>query len=215
MSKVFMDFLKEVKSIRFKEPLAGMLGAFREEDAVLDYTFIETVKMAGHACPTVAGAYLVCREALEKLYPDSVPVRGEIEVTVYGEQDEGVYGVMGQVFSFLTGAAPATGFKGLGYRFKRKDLLKFNPKRVDPAAMCFGFKRMDNGESVLAKFYPRKVPSTKDVGELMEKVLWDAAKPHEKKEFQDIWMDKVKTMVLDRKEIDKWLVVEGACPERA
>lgn len=209
MNEVFRDFLKEVKPIKFREPLAEMLGAFKEDGSILDYTFIGAVKMAGHACPTVAGAYLVCQTALEKLYPDSVPVRGEIEITVYGEQDEGVYGVMGQVFSFLTGAAPATGFKGLGYKFKRKDLLKFNPEKIDPGAMCFGFKRIDNGKSVLVKFYPRKVPFTEDKGELMEKVLWDAAKPQERKEFQDLWMEKVKTMVLDRKEINKWLVIEG------
>ena len=102
MSDIFNDFLKEVKPIRFKEPLAETLGAFKEEDAIIEYTFIDVVKMAGHACPTVAGAYLSCQTALEKLYCDATPVRGEISVTVYGEPDEGVYGVMSQVFSFLT-----------------------------------------------------------------------------------------------------------------
>ena len=62
-------------------------------------------------------------------------------VTVYGEPDEGVYGVMAQVFGFLTGAAPVTGFRGLGHRFKRKDLLKFNPEKIAPEAMCFEFRR--------------------------------------------------------------------------
>lgn len=136
MKNTFRDFLKEVEPIRFKEPLAETLGAFQENGAAIEYSFIDTLKMAGHACPTVSGAYLLCQQALKELYPDETPVRGEIAVTVYGEPDEGVYGVMGQVFSFLTGATPASGFRGLGHKFKRKDLLKFNPEKPDPQAMC-------------------------------------------------------------------------------
>ncbi len=121
MNDSFRDCFKQVKPIRFREPLAATLGAFAGETAIIDYSFIDAVKMAGHACPTVSAAYLCCQAALEKLYGDTIPVRGEIAVTVYGEPDEGVYGVMAQVFSLLTGAAAATGFKGLGPKFKRKD----------------------------------------------------------------------------------------------
>ncbi len=37
------------------------------------------------------------REPLGHLYQDKIPVRGDIEVIVYGEPDEGVYGVICQV----------------------------------------------------------------------------------------------------------------------
>ncbi len=212
MSDIFRKFLKEVRPIRFKEPLAETLGAVKGEGAVLEYTFIDAVKMAGHACPTVAGAYLSCQKALEALYPDEIPVRGEISITVYGEPDEGVYGVMAQVFSFLTGAAPATGFRGLGHKFKRKDLLKFSPGKIDSQAMCFGFKRLDSGKAVSVKFYPRQIPFPEDkakrLGELLEKVIWEAAKDEEKREFQELWMGKVKDMLLAEKGIDKWLRLE-------
>ena len=212
MSDIFRDFLEEVKPIKFKEPLAATLGAFKGESAILEYTFIDAVKMAGHACPTVSGAYLSCQKALEKLYPDEIPVRGQISVTVYGEPDEGVYGVMAQVFSFLTGAAAATGFRGLGPKFKRKDLLKFNPEKIDPQAMCFEFRRLDNGQAVLVRFYPQRIPfppeKAKRLGELLEKVIWEAATDEEKAEFQELWLEKVKDMLLERKEIDRWLKVE-------
>ena len=56
MSNIFRDFLYDVKPIKFKEPLAETLGAFKEDGPDLEYTFIEAVKMAGHACPTVTGA---------------------------------------------------------------------------------------------------------------------------------------------------------------
>lgn len=212
MNNLFVDFLKEVKPIKLKEPLAETLGAFSGEGVVLDYSFIEVVKMAGHACPTVAGAYLCCQHAIDKLYPDGIATRGEIAVTVYGDQDEGVYGVIGQVFSFLTGAAPDSGFKGLGYKFKRKDLLKYNPQKIDPEAMCFEFKRLDNNKTVLVKFYPSRIPSTpekgKRMGELLEKVIWEAAKPEESAEFKRLWTEKVRSMLLERKAIETWIKVE-------
>ena len=212
MSNIFRDFLKEVRPIKFKEPLAGTLGVFKEEGATLEYTFIDAIKMAGHACPTVAGAYLSCQKALERLYPDETPVRGEISITVYGEPDEGVYGVMAQVFSFLTGAAPSTGFRGLGHKFKRKDLLKFIPDKIDPQAMCFEFRRLDTGKAVLIKFYPRQIPFSEDkakrMGELLEKVIWEAAKDEEKGEFQELWMGRVRDMLLEEKGIDRWLRLE-------
>ncbi len=183
MSAIFRDFLEEVRPIRFKEPLAETLGAVKGEGAILEYTFVDAVKMAGHACPTVAGAYLSCQKALERLYPDEIPVRGEISITVYGESDEGVYGVMAQVFGFLTGAAPATGFRGLGHKFKRKDLLRFIPGKIDPQAMCFEFRRLDNGKAVLVKFYPQQIPfsaeKAKRLAKLLEKVIWEAAKEEE------------------------------------
>ena len=209
---MFQDFLLEVKPILFKEPLAETLGALKGTDAPLEYTFVDAVKMAGHACPTVAGAYLSCQKAVEKLYSGETPVRGEIAVTVYGDPDEGVYGVMGQVFSFLTGAAPATGFRGLGPKFRRKDLLKFDPRKPDPRALCFEFKRTDTGRSILVKFHPHQIPFSEEkgkrMGELLEKVIWEAAREEEKREFQELWTEKVKDMLLEEKDIDRWLTIE-------
>lgn len=212
MSNIFRDFLEEVEPIKLKEPLAETLGAFKEKRTVLEYTFIDVIKLAGHACPTTAGAYLCCQKALGKLYPDESPVRGEISITVYGAPDEGVYGVMAQVFSLLTGAAPATGFRGLGHKFKRKDLLKFSAEKIDPQAMCFEFRRLDNSKAVLAKFYPQQIPFSEEkaqrLGELLEAVIWEAAKEPQKKEFQELWMEKVKNMLLEEKGIDRWLKLE-------
>src|SRR3990172_11878575 len=160
MKDGFRDFFQEVRPIRLQEPLAETLGALQGEGTALTYTFMDVIKLAGHACPTVAGAYLSCQKALEGLYPGEIPVRGDIAVTVYGEPDEGVYGVMAQVFAFVTGAAPETGFQGLGTRFKRKDLLRFNPRKPDPEAMCFEFRRADRQKTLLVKYYPKLVPTT-------------------------------------------------------
>jgi formylmethanofuran dehydrogenase subunit E len=210
--EIFRAFLRDVEPIRFKEPFAQTLGVFKEKDAILEYTFMDVVKMAGHACPTTAGAYVCCQEGLKRLYPDEYPVRGDISVTVYGEPDEGVYGVISQILSFLTGAAPATGFRGLGHKFKRKDLLQFHPEKLDAKGLSFEFKRADNGKSVLVKFFPHKIPFDKEkaerLGRLLEKVIWEAAKNDEQTEFQDLWMEKVRDMVLERKKIHEWISIE-------
>ena len=212
MSSVFNTIISSVSPLRLREPLAQTLGAFQTEDAILEYTFAETVKMAGHACPTVSGAWLICRKALETLYPNEIPVRGEIEVTVYGDPGEGVYGVMAQVLSFITGAAPVSGFKGLGYKFRRKDLLRYDPKSPDPEALCFQFRRSDNRRTVLVKYYPHRVPFARDkavrLSELMEKVIWEAARPHEVTEFRELWMGKVNTIIHTQTNIDQWLKIE-------
>jgi formylmethanofuran dehydrogenase subunit E len=212
MSVAFRDFIQLVEPIKLKEPLAKTLGAFTSDEAVLEYSFIDAVKLAGHVCPTVTGAYMICQEALTRLYEGEIPVRGEITITVYGEPDESVYGVMGQVFSFLTGAAPQTGFKGLWNKFKRKDLLKYVSEKIDSEAMSFIFERMDKQQSVLISFYPYKIPFPTDkamrMKELLEKVIWEAANDQEQREFQDLWMERVKLMIVGRKDIDSWLKID-------
>ena len=142
MTNAFQEFFSEVEPIVLREPLAETLGAFsaaRPDSTgsggspavtpdgaagAFSYTFADLVKLAGHACPTMAGSWLACQAGLRALYPGETPVRGQIAVTVFGDPDEGTYGVIGHAFTLLTGAAPATGFKGLGPLFKRKDLLK-------------------------------------------------------------------------------------------
>lgn len=212
MSAIFRDFVQQVKPIKLKEPLAKTLGAFSSDEAVLEYSFIDAIKMAGHICPTVTGAYLICQEALARLYEGEIPTRGEIAVKVYGEPDEGVYGVMAQVISLITGAAPQTGFNGLWNKFKRKDLLKYVPEKLDPDAMSFEFTRMDRKKTVLVSFYPGKisfpVEKAMKIKTLLEKVIWDTANDQERREFQDLWGEKVKFMITERKEIDNWLKIE-------
>lgn len=206
----FREIIKKAGSIKMKEPLAEILGAF-EGGNIVGYSFAEVVKFAGHPCPTITGAYLCCKKALEKLYGNDIPVRGDITVTIYGEQDEGVYGVISQVFSFITGAAPSTGFKGLGTSFKRKDLLRFSSGHEDGKNLRFEFKRNDNGNKAVVLFSPQNIPeNTEDsdkINQLFQKVLWGAAKKEEIKTFQDSWMNKIGRM-LNEEDINKWIIVK-------
>jgi len=210
MKDNFRKIIHNAEPIIMNEPLAEILGAF-EKDSIIGYQFKDVVKLAGHPCPTITGAYLCCKKALEKLYGKDIPIRGEISVIIYGKPDEGVYGVISQVFSFITGAAPSTGFKGLGTMYKRKDLLKFIDGK-DSEELKFEFKRNDNGKKVIVSFFPQNIPENQEdsfkMSGLFQKVLWGVAKKDEKREFQDLWMKKIERM-LNEENINKWIIVKN------
>ncbi len=62
----FRDFLLDTEPIRFRDPLAETLGVFKKENAVLEYTFLDVVKLAGHACPTIAAGHDMKNGPLKK-----------------------------------------------------------------------------------------------------------------------------------------------------
>ena len=96
------EFYDEAPTLRVFDPLSAFLGAV--EDGIVEYTYLDAVKLAGHSCPTVAGAYLMTLKALRRLYGEALPVRGEIEVHCRGRADEGTTGVVANVAALLTGA---------------------------------------------------------------------------------------------------------------
>ena len=71
-------FFDLVPRMRMHDPLAEFLGAF--EGGIVEYAYIDAVRLAGHSCPTVAGAYWLTRQALLALYPDALPERGGCKV---------------------------------------------------------------------------------------------------------------------------------------
>src|SRR5690606_34557338 len=96
-------FYDEAPRIAMRDPLAALLGA--ADDGLIDYGYADAVRLAGHSCPTVAGAYLMARTALRTLYPDQPAERGGICVRMPAAEDEGVTGVTAQVLTLITGAA--------------------------------------------------------------------------------------------------------------
>lgn len=72
--------MNKPQSVHTHDPFAAMLGAAR--DGRLDYHYLDAVRLAGHSCPTVAGAFLIGRAALATLYPDGPAERGNIAVHI-------------------------------------------------------------------------------------------------------------------------------------
>jgi len=42
----------------------------------------------------------------------------------------------------------------------------------------------------------------------MQKVLWEAAKQDEIRQFQDLWMEKVSEMLVKQTDISQWIKIE-------
>ena len=183
-------FFNKAKTIKLKDTLSDFLGTF--EDGIIEYSYLEIVKAAGHSCPTVAGAYMMCAKALEKLYPDSLPIRGQIKIEFKNDITEGVTGVISNVISQITGATDKTGFKGIAGNFVRHSLLSYN---ADINGLI-KFSRIDNNMSVEVSYNPI-IPPKPEMQILMQKTLSNNASEKEKKEFGELWQQRVKEILID------------------
>ena len=187
---IYPSFFDKVEPIIMKDPLAEFLGACKE--GIIEYGYTDLVKLAGHSCPTVAGAYLMSKAALDKLYKDETPIRGEIKVELRGSLDEGVVGVIGNCISFITGAANEGGFKGIGGNFSRNNKLFFNVKINADVR----FTRLDNQKKVSVTYDPSSVPANPRQKELMQKIMQKTATKEDFIEFQKLWQERVEKILL-------------------
>ena len=101
----FPAFFDQALVLVLRDALSELLGA--TPDGLIEYRYADAVRLAGHSCPTVAGAFLCARAGLRELYGQAVPERGGVEVSLPDAEDAGVAGVIGQVLTLVTGAAGA------------------------------------------------------------------------------------------------------------
>ena len=187
-------FFAQAPSITLRDPLAQFLGA--AQDGAMQYRYADAVRLAGHSCPTVAGAWLMTVHGLRALYGSDLPVRGEIEVLMRDARDSGVTGVMASVVQLITGAAPETGFQGVGaaHRFARNHLLAFGAGSLDGV---LGLRRKDTGKAVQVKLDANVVPWTDEMKALMPKAISGQASAAELARFGALWQDRVRKMVVE------------------
>ncbi len=188
----YPTFFDKVEKIKLYDPLADFLGAIENGEIQIEY--LDVVKFAGHSCPTVAGAYLMTLLGLRELFPDSLPIRGEIEVFVKGEKKEGVNGVIGNTIAFICGVSDEAGFKGIGGNFNRSNKLFFNsqiPKDVR-------LKRVDTKDYVDISYDSSVVPANSKMKELMQLIMVKRADENIKKEFQKLWQVRVEKILLSK-----------------
>ncbi len=191
LSEGFPAFFDEAPVIWMRDPLAQFLGA--ANDGLLQYHYVDVVRLAGHSCPTVASAYLMTRAALRKLYGEEIPERGGLTVQVNQPAGEGVAGVMGSVVTLITGATVETGFKGIGGQFSRRNLLAYDA----PIDGELRFTRRSNGQSVTVSAHPQRVPGDPQMRELLPLCIEGTASREQAEQFGKLWQERVRRLLLE------------------
>lgn len=200
------DFFSVIPPIVVRDPLAGFLGA--ASGGLLEYRYLDAVKLAGHSCPTVAAAWQLTRRALAALYGGEIPVRGDVRVELADTRTEGTAGVTAAVAGLLTGAAGDGGFKGIGGRFDRRDLVAFGAEV--PARMRF--TRMDTGAAVDAEADLGQVPGDPATMPLLQRCLSGKASAGDARRFGELWQDRVRRILLEHGDDDAVFTVRAASP---
>lgn len=187
-------FYDDAPRLVVRDPLSAFLGA--APDGMIEYRYWDAVKLAGHSCPTVAGAYLMTVRALAHLYPEGPPERGNIEVYLPDAATAGTTGVVARVASLLTGAAESDGFKGIGGRFDRRNLLFFDV----PLRGAIAFRRRDTGAGAEAVFDPSVVPAAPTMPSLLAQAMAGSADEAARAAFGAQWQDRVRRILVDHAE---------------
>lgn len=197
------DFFDRAPTITLYDPLAEFLGSCEGGEAT--YTYADAAKLAGHSCPTVAGAYLMTLKALKALYGDRLPVRGDIRVELEAQAGEGTAGVTAQIMTLITGAAGEGGFKGIAGRFERRGRLFFGCAIGAQARLT----RLDNAQSVTVDYSPGFIPASPRQSVLMPAVLSGAASAEEKAEFARLWQARVAAILCDYADDPRLITLGG------
>ncbi|MFT3849514.1 MAG: hypothetical protein QM739_12860 [Propionivibrio sp.] len=188
----FPAFFNDIPPIVTHDRLAEFLGA--ADGGIVEYRYADAVRLAGHSCPTVAGAYLLTHRALAALYPDTLPERGDIQVDFRNTQENGVTGVIAAVVGLITGAAGIGGFKGIAGRFSRRDLLRFDdPDQPGEVA----FERRDNGKRFELTLHLEHVAPDPRTLPLLQRLLAGENDPAVAQTFAALWQDRVRRILVD------------------
>jgi hypothetical protein len=187
----FPVWFDQIPPLTLRDPLAALLGAASE--GLLTYRYEDAVKLAGHSCPTVAGAWLMAVRGLAALHGADTPIRGSVRVELRQGRSEGTTGVVGAVLGLVTGAAAEEGFKGLGGRQSRRDLLRFGVELPAEVRLT----RLDTGAAVLLDYHPERTPPSPELAPVMARVVGGTAEPEERAAFARLWQDRVRRILLE------------------
>jgi len=197
----YPTFFDNVEPILLEDPLSNFLGAF--EEGKLEITYLDCVKLAGHSCPTVAGAYLMAKKGLQALYGEKLPQRGFIEVSMREGEAEGVTGVVCNVISFIAGANGMSGFKGIGGHFSRNNLVHYDTPMEGEVTLT----RNDTHTSVTLSYNASVVAGDPAMQPLMGKILQGLASAGERKKFGELWQARVEKILLSPALWDQMITV--------
>jgi len=183
----YPEFFDRIDKIVTYDELAEFLGV--NEDGIIDFSYADIVKTAGHSCATVAGAYLTALYGLKALYPEELPKRGEIKVEIQKNPRENNAGVVGCVLSNITGATTDYGFGGIPTgKFNRRDLMFYGAD----IECDVKFTRLDTKRSVGVNYRPGKIVNPMAI---LKSAIGPDASEEDKKSFPKRFQEMVKTVL--------------------
>ncbi len=137
------DFYDQAPVIRIVEPMANLVGSVVDGRNMLTIRLTDVALYYGHVCPAFASGYMITSTALAALYPDSVPVRGQIRVAA--SAPNGIF----DLASYITGARAFYG----RHKINGHDLvLDPSLNSENPAEFVIVFQRKDTGQAVRVAF---------------------------------------------------------------
>lgn len=184
-------FFDQVRRIRLCDPLIVLLGI--SESGIVEYSYLDAVKLAGHSCPTVAGTYLMLGKGLDLLWDGEPALRGGIRVSFPGGRGEGVTGVMACLATLITGATADDGFKGLGGLHDRRGLLFFG----EAVEGDMRLERVETGAAVHLAYSAAVAPPDPRMSGLARGVMSGTATADERRAFASLWQDRVRRLAVE------------------
>ena len=174
-SNPWPEFYSQVPEILIIDPMAVVVGSMPEGSNILTIKLTDVALYSGYICPGIAAGYMLTKKAMDALYPNSIPQRGQIRVSAMAAAGE-----LMEVASYITGARA----------FYGRDLINAYDLVVDPSLKpkqrgqyVMVFQRKDTGKAVKAvydkfKLIPEK--KVKEVKVFLNKILTGKALPQEK-----------------------------------
>ena len=111
------EFYDQAPVIQIIDPMAKLVGSMPEGKNMLTIKLTDVALYSGHVCAGIASGYMLTKIALDALYPDSTPVRGQIRVAAMAAKDPF------DVASYITGARA----------FYGRDEINANDLALDPS----------------------------------------------------------------------------------
>ncbi|UXR65298.1 hypothetical protein EZJ49_03415 [Bdellovibrio bacteriovorus] len=178
----------KLPQILVREPFAEFLRADQEEYS-FPISLLDVVRFAGHACPSMVGAFVISQRAVRELFPETgVLIRGQVSVEMGSAVDRGATGPISNVFSMIFGAWEKSGFGGIQGNFVRRGLLSYEVSDLPPGT--YRFKHLGTGKTIEVFYDSSQVDLKGDLSDLS---------------FQEVWRMKIRRIVM---EADKVLMVK-------
>ena len=198
----YPSFFDRIEPIALYDPLSDFLGAFEQGNVHISY--LECVKLAGHSCPTVAGAFLMAKLGLARLFGKTPPHRGMVHLAMRDKKSHGVTGVTANVMAFILGAGDAGGFKGIQGRFGRDGLVAFDVEMEGEIRLT----RIDTEQSIELTYDPSVIPPKPEMKQLMAKMLQETASPEEQTRFKELWQARVEAILTSTDLWEKMITIK-------